>query len=102
MSEAADDTNRAIQALREREAEIQGELRSVELHRTMLEAQAAEIGRAIEIVQRNGRKKPGPKPPPREQYADMVATAKGNPKGAIDPAFEGLTAPIPAPIGVAQ
>jgi hypothetical protein len=107
MSEAADDTNKAVQALREREAELREELRSVEadiagyiksgeLHRTMLEAQVAEVLRAIDIVQRNGRKKPGPKPSPREQLInEAVASSKL-------PEFAGLVTAIPAPPGIAK
>lgn len=53
MSDTAD-TNRAIQALRERATEISSDI-------VLLAAQRDEVLRAIGIVERNGRKKPGPK-----------------------------------------
>lgn len=46
-----DDSNKSIQALREREAEITNEI-------ALLSAQRGEVRRAISIVERNGQKKP--------------------------------------------
>jgi hypothetical protein len=51
-----------LAALRERANGIVAELNAMELTQRVLEARLAEINATIEIVVRNGRKKPGPKP----------------------------------------
>ena len=67
-----DDTNRAIQALKERDTQLRDEIRDLDAKRHILFERLAEIAIAIDLVLRNGRKKPGPKG--RQPAEAMVAT----------------------------
>lgn len=68
-----------LAALRERAAGIAAEIAGMELTRRVLEARLTEINATIELVQRNGRKKPGPKPGPR-----VVETGGASPSLPLD------------------
>lgn len=54
MSDTNDDTSRALDALRRRRAEIDATI-------NLLQARAEELINAIDLVERNGRRKPGPR-----------------------------------------
>lgn len=71
-TDTTDDSNRTLIALREREADIRAEAEGLELAQAVLRARLEEVAAAIEIVARDGRRKPGPKPQRPAELRDAL------------------------------